>query len=420
MSARLVVSLALVIWAAASCGRKAAEDDTEVHLRVATSHGLGAFTPGRERSGGAALYVRDLAFVPVTDYADIDRVEGDEVFLRPHSARSEQVLAEKLTYYRLDETLTRSGGMVVARFESPEAAAAAARAFRNDQPAVAQGPFYAASKGPTELELRSRRSEAAIDVIEVKSLPGSELWRRLLGRDVDLIPVMDARHREQFEGMETIRVRDLPAAGYESLVFNTRRPYVSDARVRARLAGLLNTEAIARVACGTAACRASSWAKPAPPDPATGSEPALPSTLNLAVLDTDSTLVLAADLIRYQLQGEGIEVEIDELPLDSLLSPSLTYYDGWLVPLPATPSDAIKALSGYGVLPDDEEMVSATRGIDDSPDAAAQALAEQIPALPLYETRYFAAIDARFCGESPERATSWEWLADLYLCEDET
>jgi hypothetical protein len=47
-------------------------------------------------------------------------------------------------------------------------------------------------------------------------------------------------------------------------------------------------------------------------------------------------------------------------------------------------------------------------------------LEADVPSLPLYELRMFAAVDTRFCGGEPRSATSWAWLADLRPCSEES
>ncbi|HUH03355.1 MAG TPA: hypothetical protein VML75_15265, partial [Kofleriaceae bacterium] len=50
--------------------------------------------------------------------------------------------------------------------------------------------------------------------------------------------------------------------------------------------------------------------------------------------------------------------------------------------------------------------------------AAWRIAADDMPLVPLYRYSAFAAIDTRFCGGAPTSVSSWEWLADLHVCED--
>jgi hypothetical protein len=54
----------------------------------------------------------------------------------------------------------------------------------------------------------------------------------------------------------------------------------------------------------------------------------------------------------------------------------------------------------------------------DDLDGAIAVLRRDVPAIPLFEARVFAAVDARFCGGIPASATSWFWLSDLYPCAE--
>ncbi len=406
--------MAAAFWAAA-CTENDVEPKAEVLLRVGTSHGMGSFLPGASRTGGAAFYLDELLHEPILDYAEVDRVDGERIILQPEDAESAEVLVEALAHHGLDEVEHAADGEVLVTFRSAELAARAAIRWRNNRPAVATGP-YRLSRNDESARLEARRAGMSIDAIEIQSLPTTELWRRLHGRDIDVIPILDAVHRAQFEDMYSVRTLDLPVAGYPSLVFNTRHPGLAERAVRARLATMLDREAIARVACGSEECVGRLWSIA---DGLTEdvSHAELPDELNLLVLESDSSLVLAAEVVRHQLRAAGLTVKIVTASLEELLGPGVVDYDLLLVPLPAPAELAVRYLEDFGTVdPGLSERLDIARDEDDER-AWERALAAEMPAFPLFEGRHFAAVDSRFCGGNPDRASSWAWLAELHPCE---
>ena len=413
---RWAVSLlvAAAFWAAA-CAENDAEPEPEVLLRVGTSHGIGSFLPGASRTGGAAFYLDELLHEPVLRYAEVERARGKQVTLEARDPESADVLVEALAHHGLEHIERSKDGEVVASFRSTALAEEAALRFRSGWPAVATGP-YRLSREDDIARLEARRSGMPIDAIEIQSLPTTELWRRLHGRDIDVIPILDAVHREQFEGMYSVRTLDLPVAGFPSLVFNARHPKLAQRDVRVRLATMLDREAIARVACGSEECVGRLWSIA---DGLTEdvSHAELPDELELLVLESDSSLVLAAEVVRHQLRAAGVKVKIVTAPLEALLGPSVVDYDVMLVPLPTSARHVGRYLEDFGFV---DPAVSTRFDIarrEDDERAWERALAAEMPAFPLFEGRHFAAVDGRFCGGNPDRASSWKWLAELHPCE---
>jgi hypothetical protein len=408
--------LAAACLPAACAGDEGAgEQDTVV--RVGTSHGLGELTPGPSRAGGAAYYVHELVYEPVSAYAEVGSIDGKTVTLVAKDTSRAEVLAENLIYHGLEDVRLLGALEVALSFRSAAIAEAAAKSFANGQHVVATGPFRIVSTD-REIRLQAIRGDLAIDAIKIRSLDTTELWRRLHGRDIDVIPLLDEIHREQFEGMHSVRILDMPHSGFPSLIFNARTPRVADRAVRGRLARAIDRGAIARVACGRADCEAAFWLEDELPELVLHDEEVmLPATLELVVLETDSAAVLAAGVLRHQLRQEGVRLNIVTATIDDLLSPQLADYDLLLLPLPPSPARAAVYLEQFQVLPAGAEHFERARRIGGD-EAWQRAFGAELPALPLYEMRAFAAIDGRFCGGStPERASSWAWLAELHPCE---
>lgn len=138
------------------------------------------------------------------------------------------------------------------------------------------------------------------------------------------------------------------------------------------------------------------------------------------MLDSDSTLIDTARALRLQFLRAGLNVGLRRVGIAELDERGRSgRYDLMLAPMPAGReampfyrSDTSLNQTGWR-----NKIFDAALDRHDEAEAA-RVFAAEVPALPLFEFREFAAIDARFCGGQPTSTTSWRWLADLYPCED--
>jgi ABC-type oligopeptide transport system substrate-binding subunit len=277
------------------------------------------------------------------------------------------------------------------------------------------GPFEIESQGPGRARLR-RRGEGAIDVIEIVEVSASDEWRRLMARELDVMSLSPNLYRDQFAGMTSVRLIDVPASTSATLYFNVRDPALADPSVRRRMAAALNRPAIARVAGGD-----ESAAAPAVQG-LLEQAAVLPARLSLLVVENESTVLLAASVLRHQLDLLNIAIDVEPVPLETLFARIDSGHQQLVLgPLPkddhrfgrfVSSEPGRPSLSG---LADPEYDAAVTAGDFQRAQAI---LDREMPATPLYEQRSFAAIDARFCGKVTPSAISWRWMADLYPCED--
>ena len=117
------------------------------------------------------------------------------------------------------------------------------------------GPFQIVEEraGMVRLQARSRR---AIDFIELVEVATDEQWRRLLARDIDVVPMSDNIHRARLTDIGSIRMVDLQNDSAISIVFGPDR--FGDLRLRHAIARVIDREAVAEVVCGSSECAASS------------------------------------------------------------------------------------------------------------------------------------------------------------------
>ncbi len=91
---------------------------------------------------------------------------------------------------------------------------------------------------------------------------------------------------------------------------------------------------------------------------------------------------------------------------------------------PAQRTASLRALSYDPTRHSPADRIRRTRST--TPPSAASDLAKaqeildrELPATVLFESRAFAAIDARFCGDVTPSPISWRWMADLHLCDSD-
>lgn len=406
---RSALTLTLVL---AACVDEAENKEEKVELRVGTAHGLGEFLPSPRTSAGVAFYASELVFEPLEPYARVEGIEGSRVALKAGDPQKRALLVERLEFEALQDVYAE-GERLYAEFSSHLQAKRAAEAFAEGQPVVDSGP-YRLDRAGESIGLEARGDRALIDRIEIESFPTNELWRKLHGGRIDVIPMLNEIHREHFEGMESVRTLDLPAAGVFSLGFGAGEGWLGERENREYFANLLDRDAIAAVACGTADCRTDAWLEASPLDAPNARAAEIPDEIELQVFESESSMVRAGEAIRHQLRREGVEVDLsvttDETLAREELAPALV-----LLPLGASPINAGRILAEFHFL----ENVEAEKEEDDEA-FWRERIAEELPAIPLFEARYFAAIDASFCGGDPTRASSWEWLAELHPCEGQT
>lgn len=278
------------------------------------------------------------------------------------------------------------------------------------------GPFAIESEGPGHVRLR-RRGTSRIDVIEIVEVSSADEWRKFLARELDVLSSSPSLYRTEFAEMRSVRLLDIPPSLSAALYFNLRNPALADASVRRRIAAALNREAVARVVTGDAASAAVADVGSGPPETV-----GLPPRLSLFVVQDESTLLLAANVVRHQLSRLGIEVEVDAVPLADAATRTMSERTQlFLAPLPNGPRALERFVSpgpdGSSVTGFSDKEYDAAVASGDAGRARA-ILAREMPATVLYEWRTFAAIDSRFCGNVTPSQTSWRWMADLHPCEN--
>lgn len=404
MARRAVVLAVLCV----GCNGGGDRADTEVKLRVSASHGVGQLVPGPELSGAAA-YALPLVYEPLGAHATVDAVEGRTVILsrKPESPHSAAELAGALRYRGLEEA-EADGDRIKARFSTRQAA----RRFAGwEYGAFDLGPFEVERSSSHMIRLRAR-DDLAIDVLEIVTVHEEQQWRRLLARNVDVVPLTDATRAARLADVGSIRVLPYPRAAEYGLVFNVRDQALKSASVRRTLARAIDATAVARVACGDKACAAPASVIEAP----AAEDVSLPDALSLLILESDDVARLAAETLRLQLGRRGVTIAINEESAgEAFARVAAGRYQLALVPVSSEPGPhLLRQLANYGFA-SDELSAAIARGDEK---AARAILAREVPFATLFEARYFAAIDDHFCGGEPTHHTSWRWLADLHPCEE--
>ena len=404
---------ALLFLLLSGCTGSRDDQQEEVVFRVGATAGLSTFVPGASLQGSSAAAADLIYELGPEHIAGIER-DGPRLILKrlPTSRYTAEQLAASL---RL-QNLVSARAIAPDRIEAVFTDVASAERTNKWNLAFDLGPFKVESQSRGHARLR-RRGRSAIDVIEIVEVSASDEWRKLMARELDVMSSSPALFREQFANMASVRVLDIPATISTALFFNVRNPALADAGTRRRIATVLNREAIARVATGNA----SSARPPVKGSPDDKSD--LPDRLALVVVEGDSTTLLAASVIRHQLGRLGVAIDVTPLPLDDLMSRVDTgSHQLALGPLPKsdrrfgrfmTPAPSTPSMTGFA----DPDYDAAVRR-DDLTQARA-ILDREVPATELYEVGTFAAIDARFCGDVTPNDTSWRWMADLHLCQND-
>lgn len=400
-------ALALMAFAIGACGGAADSDPQPRVLTVSAGHALTAIEPGAQ---GSSAYLMELVYDPVDEHTTIEARTGVDVFLTmlPDTTIDPATLAGSLRGRGLLD-VSVEGRRLRARFETEELALAS---VTGDWMGFELGAYRVRSASAERVVLGSRTGEG-IEVIEVIAVPAGEQWRRLIARDVDVVPMNPERDRPQYAGMDSIRLLSLPASYRLAVYVNPSPGPLADQSVRQHVLSMIDAEAIAVESCGSVACL-----------PATGvtsyasvEDAAIPQALRLLVLETDSNTVIAARVLRHQLHRAGMEVEVAEVSLDGIVD-AIHRGDFDLALSPFQARDDVGLLraqaSFWGW--SDPDLLTAI-GAGDLGEIYRLVHAQALM-LELFEDRAFAAVDNEWCGGDPTSAVSWEWLADLYPCEE--
>ncbi|GAB4558497.1 MAG: hypothetical protein Tsb0020_03540 [Haliangiales bacterium] len=258
---------------------------------------------------------------------------------------------------------------------------------------------------------------AGIDLIEMSL---QEAWRKLLARRVDVLPSIPWLYRNHFLDVASVHIEPIPVTSYITMFFDMRHPGWADPDVRRRVASLINPADIAAVACGDVTCAVTDWHIASPSAEESSQDIALPPKIVIQILETRTPIVSAARAISYWLRRQAdVEVVVEPMTIAEL-----------------APKPGADGAGGAAIirlvplrLPDDADLARLTKTLDvvSSYASAAYAAAiesddrveiqsvleDEVPIVPLYALRQFAAVDKRFCGGIPERATSWAWIAEL-------
>jgi hypothetical protein len=429
MFRRLLACSALL--GAVACGEPQ-PPPAPVTLRVGAS-GLSSF---RSRSfSGDTAHAMELVYALLREHATIEILGPTRVALRAESSApgAGAFLCERLLDDQGVIARTPAADTCVLDFISSEALDAFEGypwllldhgPFRWERELDSEGRVIAGvttSRGDPAIqtvELASR-DQTGIDRIKITAMPLHEAWRRLFARQLDVIPNMSWLYRPHFAGMHSVRTIDIAASSHMHLFFNTRLPAWADADLRRHVASIVEPAAVAATACGDPACAVRDWKPAAPSAPVE-----LPPALTIRVLSSESSAVTAAHALSYRLRlHHKVEISVEPVSIATLVGDSAEQADYALVLAPmgllssSDPALLLESLAAFAGYESPAFIAAAERG--DATEMQ-RILEEDVPSLPLYEMRTFAAVDARFCGGEPTKATSWAWLADLHPCPEDS
>jgi hypothetical protein len=360
---------------------------------------------------GAIAYLGELVFRPAREYfTDAARSDGKLSLTPRPEAPPAAVLAPAV----------RSPGIksAVARGSTVEAELAAdAPAPGLDEIFLDLGPFEQASLAKEKLTLR-RRSGAGIGTIEVIGTSGEEEeWRRLLARDVDLVPTATPSHLRYLSEVPSVHIVPITQTATTGLIFNVSGPVMRDVRLRRAASLALRRAAIAEVVASdrSAAVYVSEDGAQASKLVREAGGP----TLRVAVIGSLSDDVRAAMVVEQQLEEVGFRVECRVLSfeeMNEIYGRSRDFDVGFLV-AGYEPIYFRRALSGHrGNITGyaNPEFDAAVAAGDSA--RAIQILEHDVPFTPLYRVKEGVALNAGFCGVHPRVSYDWSWLADIHAC----
>jgi ABC-type transport system substrate-binding protein len=377
-------------------------------VRVSATAGLESFEPGPSISGSAASAL-DLVFDPVSTYGTVTRVDGRTVAirLRDDHRLDARELAARLRFHGLVSVAVNGDRELVATLVDHESALILAdQAFT----IFDTGPYRLGQQEPGVVHLR-RRDARPIDAIDIVETSQQDEWRKLMARELDIIPAAASLYRRELDDIDSIRVFDIPATADVALYMNVRDPMLRDVAVRRAIASMIRRDAMARLACGDEACAG----------PAVEGSPdvAIPLALTVSVIESDATLMTAARALQYQLGELGVDVLLRPTAVANLVAGD---YQLTVMPLPrgrygylgfVSPAPGRPTATGFS----DPVLDAAVASGDLA--AAQRILDRDLPVTLLFEHRKFAAVDARLCGDVTPSGSSWRWIADLYPCDEE-
>lgn len=400
-----------LLLALCACGVAGEERASSAVFRVGASSGFSRLVPGD--TDGSAAAAADLVFefapqLVASIQANANRIE---IVRKPTARFTAQQLADSVRYRGLvsARAIDRDRIEVVM-----DGASNALRMAERGDLGFDLGPFEIESERLGVTRLR-RRTGSGIAVIEIAEVSSADEWRKFLARELDVMSASPSLYRDQFDGMDSVRVVDVPPLVSAALFFNVRDPALASAGVRRRISAALNRAAIARVVSGDPSAGA-------PAVVARDDKTArLPERLSVMVPEDESLLVLTASVLRHQLARTGVVLAVDAIPFSEVLRRTDTgdyqlvlgqlpmgsrTYVRFVSPRPDAPSITGFADPAFDAAVEDGDLETA-RAIFD----------RELPATVLYEWRTFAAIDSHFCGDVTPSYTSWRWMADLYPCD---
>lgn len=405
------MSIALVAWIA-GCSNAEDRHQRSSLVRVSSSAGIATLTPGAGQAGDTAAAL-DLVFEFTKDYATAQRVDDLSVVFVPNS--SDVMSADALASVFVcagaeDRRVTESRFFV--RFSNARQAEFALSGYCG----LDTGPFFVQDESADGVTLR-RRSGTGVERIEIVRTTRSEEWRRLMARQIEVVPRLDSGERDQLSQLGSIRMVDITGINGFGLFFQTTNSPWTDVVARRALASAIDTRALGRMVCGAHECGL--------PTPSWGGQPmgVLPDEAVLLLLEGESTHETVGRVLRHQLRRVGLNLRIEELPLNEYIPRIMSgQFELTIVPLASNRRRRARLhlssthrestnLTGYS-----NQEYDAAFDRDDNA-AMAEILARDVPLVPLYEPRDFAAIDGTLCGDVQPSSTSWRWIADLHPCE---
>jgi len=406
------VAAALAIALGCACGGSGDAPREPSPLRVSAAHGLSEFTPGPSASGSTA-HALELVYEALFEHARVRARKGNTVVLErlAKSSHETAALSNSLKFEGLVQSRVGPDGLIYAVFRTREDADAFGR---HEIGAFDLGPYRVANQAEGRVSLVPRISgrQRGIEIIEVAK---GEQWKALLGHKIDVVPNLAGLDRHQFAGVGSVRVIDLPGRSHIAVLFNVRNARLAAAPVRRRIARAIDSDAIARLACGDVSCAVRFQAVDADDSAAQ-----LPKRLRVLALSIHAPSMLAAKVLKHQLRKLGIKVDVDAVAIAELGRAISGKYELAIMPvaigdLAAFTTGMIGSLNitGYSNPVFDAAVKRGAKA------AAMRLLALDVPAVPLFEMRQFAAVDRSICGGRGATSVSWKWIAELRLCDED-
>jgi hypothetical protein len=276
---------------------------------------------------------------------------------------------------------------------------------------VETGPFRVESE-TRELTRLARRGSSKIDRIDIVPVSGDAEWRLLHAGELDVIPLVDARQRDEFRGL-SVRVLDIASVLDVTLFFNPWSETFASTGSRASFRDQIERGPIALVACGSVECAVDDAVPPETTGP-------LPRRVVAGVPKGRPVFLLAANVLRQQLHASEVTVEVRELGVTEY---GPAWRDGtvdlYVMPLPRSGPDRYQNVA-VAMEDAEAEGVDAFRGAVAAADwaRAESILQEQALVAPLFQFRHIAVVDEELCGAVTPESDSWRWIAELHPCSE--